>query len=128
MKEYLLDANILIGWLNGQRPAIELLQSLATSAAVLAVNAISTAETYSGLRERDAARAEQLFKAFDFWVIEFYVAKLAGELRYKYARQGTTLAVTDTLLAAQAIARDATLITDNSRDFPMPELKLLRPA
>ena len=126
MTEYLLDANTLIWWLNGRPSLTELLEKLARNGDVLAVNAIVTAEIFSGLREKHVGRAEQLFRALDFWVIEFYVARLAGELRLKYQMQGRTLSTPDTLIAAHAISRDATLITDNVRDFPMPELKMLR--
>jgi predicted nucleic acid-binding protein len=121
-----LDANVLIGWLRGQRGPIEFLRDLGQTDAVIGVNAISTAETYSGLQETDTERAERLFAAFDFWVMEWNVAKLGGELRYEYQRRGRTLSVTDSLLAAHAMSRDATLVTDNIRDFPMPELRLLR--
>jgi predicted nucleic acid-binding protein len=126
LTEYLLDTNVLIGWLNGLQRPTELLRDLGRSDAALGVNAVSVAETYSGLRERDLQRAEGLFAAFDYWVIEWSVARHAGELRFAYARRGMTLSTTDTLLAAHAISRNATLITANVKDFPMPELKLLR--
>lgn len=90
------------------------------------MNVIITAEVYSGLREQERERAQRLFRPLDYWVIEFGTARLAGELRMQYQQLGRTLAVTDALIAAQAIARDATLVTDNVRDFPMPELKILR--
>jgi predicted nucleic acid-binding protein len=126
LTEYLLDTNVLVGWLNGQPSAMELLQRLSQTEDLIGVNAISVSETFSGLRERDVPAAERLFAAFDFWIIEWFVARMAGELRYSYARRGRTLSVTDTLLAAHAISRDAILVTANVRDFPMPELKILR--
>ena len=53
------------------------------------------------------------------------MAKEAGRYRYEFTRIGTTLSATDSLIAAVAIANDATLITNNLRHFPMPEIRLL---
>jgi predicted nucleic acid-binding protein len=125
LTEYLLDTNVVIEWLRGRRNSIELIRSLTEAGALLGVNAITTAEIYSGLEEGDVSRAEEVFGAFDFWVIEFDVARLAGQLRQQYRRRGVTLPATDALIAAHAISRDATLVTDNTRDFPMPELRIL---
>jgi predicted nucleic acid-binding protein len=126
LTEYLLDTNVVIEWLKGQPRSINLVRTLNDSGALLGINAVTIAELYSGLKETEIARAEQtIFDALDYWVIEFYVARLAGELRYSYSRRGVTLPATDALIAAHAISRDATLVTDNLRDFPMPELKLI---
>jgi tRNA(fMet)-specific endonuclease VapC len=123
---FLLDSNVLIGWLNGMPEAIGLLERLASRPEAIAVNAISIAETYSGLIEADQERALSLLTAFQYWPIDFAVARLAGSYRYEYSRRGRRLTTTDTLLAAHAVARDATLVTANVRDYPMRELRVLR--
>jgi len=61
---------------------------------------------------------------FAYWDIAAPVAKRAGHYRYVYARRGQPLAVADTLMASLAIANDATLVSGNVKDFPMPELRL----
>jgi predicted nucleic acid-binding protein len=48
--------------------------------------------------------------------------RLAGSLNNKYARRGRTLTLADAIIAAIAIERRCTLMTDNRKDFPMPEL------
>jgi len=123
---YLLDANVVIGWLKGREPAPELLDQLNNRGDILAVNAISLAETFSGLREADVGSAEAFLGALEYWEMDAGVARLAGQLRYRYARLDRPLSVADCLLAAHAISEDATLVTGNVRDFPMPELKLLK--
>jgi hypothetical protein len=45
-------------------------------------------------------------------------------LRYEWARKGITLTLTDTMIAATALQYGLTLITDNKKDFPMPELTI----
>lgn len=124
MAEYLLDASVLIDWLKGRRQAAELLEELVRRGDVLAVNAIAIAETFSGFSAEERGRAEPVLQTLGFWDIDLEVAKLAGTYRYTYARMGQPLSVPDTLMAAHAVARGATLITGNVRDFPMPELGL----
>ncbi len=52
-------------------------------------------------------------------------ARNAGEMRAKWQKRGRTLSLPDAMIAAVALAEDLTLATDNVKDFPMPELKLL---
>jgi predicted nucleic acid-binding protein len=52
------------------------------------------------------------------------VARLAGELKRDFSKKGATLSVTDSLIAAVAIDYQLALLTDNTKDFPMKNLKL----
>ena len=61
----------------------------------------------------------------DYYDVSLAVAKEAGRYSYEFVRRGTHLSTTDTLIAATAIAEDATLITANIKDFPMEEIQLL---
>jgi predicted nucleic acid-binding protein len=49
---------------------------------------------------------------------------MAGEFKRDYARKGTTLNLGDVIIAAVAIQHQATLLTDNIKDFPMAGLSL----
>lgn len=51
-------------------------------------------------------------------------ARLAGRLKNTWARKRYTLTLADTTVAAIAIERSCALLTDNGKDFPMPELHL----
>ena len=51
-------------------------------------------------------------------------ARLAGELKRNYTRRGVTLNLGDVILAAVAIHKEITLLTDNLKDFPMADLSL----
>jgi len=112
-------------WLNGRAPAPALLAELNSRGDQLAINAVSVAETYSGIPPEDVERIDFLLGAFEYWPIDLAVARRAGEYRHKYAREGRKLPVADVILGAHAVSKDATLITNNERDFPMPELKIL---
>jgi predicted nucleic acid-binding protein len=51
-------------------------------------------------------------------------ARLAGKLKNQWARRGRPLALADTVIAAIAIEQRCALLTDNHKDFPMPEVQL----
>ncbi len=125
MASYLLDATALIDYLRGRREIIELLNTLANQGHQLGLCCVSVAELYAGLGEVERAAASRLTDAMDYHEVTREVAKEAGRYRYEFARRGTPLSTTDTLIAATAIAEGAILITANTRDFPMEEIELL---
>jgi predicted nucleic acid-binding protein len=45
-------------------------------------------------------------------------------LKNEWSRKGRTLAIADVLIAATALAHKLVLMTDNRKDFPMPQLVL----
>ncbi|MBI2346941.1 MAG: hypothetical protein HYV03_08755 [Deltaproteobacteria bacterium] len=55
------------------------------------------------------------------------VARMAGELRHRYRSRGKALTLADALIGALAIAHHLVLLTDNVKDYPMPELRVERP-
>ena len=52
------------------------------------------------------------------------IARYAGELYREWRRKGLTLALPDLTVAAVAIRNGLLLATDNSKDFPMSELRM----
>ena len=91
----------------------------------LGVCCINVAELYSGLRQEERARADRLIDNLEFYEVTREVAKQAGRYRFDYSRRGRTISTADTLVAAAAIVGTATLITANTRDFPMEDIQLL---
>src|SRR5882762_11715956 len=51
-------------------------------------------------------------------------ARVAGKLKSSWARKGRTLTLDDAIIAAITIERGCALVTDNRKDFPMPEVQL----
>ena len=125
MAKYLLDTTILIEHLCGRTEAVDLLTVLARQGHRMGLCCINVAELYSGLSHEERARADRLIDSLDFYDVTREVAKQAGEYRYDFARRGVTLSTADTLVAATAVAESATLITANTKDFPMKEIDLL---
>ena len=53
------------------------------------------------------------------------IGRRAGIQRGRAARKGATLGLADVLVAATALEYGLTLMKDNRKDFPVPELKFL---
>jgi tRNA(fMet)-specific endonuclease VapC len=125
MGVYLLDTSVIIDILNDRRGRKGLLENLVLEGSTLACCAVNVAEVYSGMRAHEARITDALLRSFEYFEITWQVACAAGRLKYEHARKGQTLALADMLIAAVALAYNLTLITDNAKDFPMTDLKLL---
>jgi predicted nucleic acid-binding protein len=118
----LLDTSVLIDVLRMRHGRRELLAELTRGGNTLATTVLNVAELYAGMRPQEEAQTERFLDALDCYELTTAAARLAGTLKNKYARKGRTLTLADTMVAAIAIERRCTLMTDNRKDFPMPEL------
>lgn len=126
MTNHLLDANALIDYFRRRRSTLSLLERLEAQGHRLAICAVGLAELYSGFSPRQRIAADPVVNRWLYYETTPAIAKEAGRYRYEFARRGITLSATDSLIAAVAIANDATLITNNVRDFPMDGIRILR--
>ena len=78
------------------------------------------------MRPREATATGDFLRSLKFYEVTWEVARLAGELKNERARKGQTLSLADVTVAAVAVANGLTLLTDNRKHFPMPELQLIR--
>ena len=125
MARYLLDTDAIIDYLLGIPSSVALIQDVHERGDTLCVGDVVIAEVYAGLRPRHRDAAEKLLAACTFLPTSPAVARQAGRWRYDWARRGVTLSTTDTLVAATAHAYGATIVTGNTKDYPMPEITLL---
>ena len=123
---YLLDANALIDYFRRKTSTVNLLEGLEAQGHRLAICAVGLAELYSGFSLQQRIAADPVADRWLYYEATPAIAKEAGRYRYEFARRGTTLSSPDSLIAAVAIANDATLITNNVRHFPMDNIELLR--
>jgi predicted nucleic acid-binding protein len=124
MATFLLDTCVIIDVLNNKRGRPALLLDLLESGNVLACCPINITEVYAGMRPGEEAATEGLLSSLQYVPITPPAARMAGEFKRDNARAGITLNLGDAIIAAVAVHNALTLLTDNTRDFPMAALSL----
>ncbi len=124
MSTYLLDTSILVDALRGVRGRAESLERLVESGHLLACSAITVAEIFAGMKAKEREETVALLDSLEHYDITRPIAERAGLLRRDWSAQGKTLALADLLIASVALTHGLILITDNTKDFPMEELRL----
>lgn len=119
----LLDTSVLIDVLRSRPGRRELLAQLARGGHNLATSALNVAEVFSGMRPEEQEQTQAFLEALDCYPLSRMAGQLAGSLKNKWARKGRTLTLADAIVAAIALEHNCTLMTDNRKDFPMPELE-----
>jgi tRNA(fMet)-specific endonuclease VapC len=121
---YLLDTNAVIALLKKSPETVRGNLLVAQSRAHIAVlSSVSLQELWFGVRRsgRQQENTERLQRLLDEdFPIETFDrqdAKIAGLLRGELADAGTPIGSYDVLIAAQALRRDATLVTANEQEF-----------
>src|SRR4051794_15166771 len=90
---------------------------------VLATTCVSLAEVEAGLSQRERGRAEVLLGRLRFLATDREAAHRGGRYQAQWAQRGRTIQTPDALVAGTARAHGAVLITHNTDDFPMRDLR-----
>lgn len=126
---YLLDTNICI-YLIKKKPPKVFQKFKAHTVGEIGVSAITVAELqYGAHKSRQPAQNQRALDQFliPLTIVDFdYQATLAyGRTRAALEAQGNPIGPLDTLIAAHALSLNATLITNNTREFArVPDLRL----
>ncbi len=121
---HLLDTNIIIHVLRGNPMYAHLLEMLLDADHVLASCPITITEIYCGMKPIEEPRTRALMESLSFLPITPRAAELAGLLKRQWIRKGHNLSLPDVMIAAVAIENRCVLVTENVKDFPMPEVSL----
>ena len=125
---YLLDTNILIAILKGLdkiRGRLESEQLSAIRLSAIVLGELDFGAEKSAYGERNRARLAALARRLPLVGIDCNTTRHYGKIRALLERQGAPIGANDTWIAAQALAIDATLVTDNEREFSrVPGLSL----
>jgi len=120
----LLDTSVLIDVLRSRRGRRSWLADLVRAGHKLETSALNIAEVYAGMRPEEEAQTAAFLGALLTHPITISAAEKAGRLRNQWARKGRTLTLADMMVAAIALEQECELVTDNRKDFPLPELRL----
>ncbi len=126
---YMLDTNTVAYVIDGRSQAAGAMLKDVSHHASIAISAITAAELFYGLAKKPAAvrfrtAIEEFLESVEIlnWSIE--TAQVYGTLRAQMEASGKNLSTMDMLIAAQAIAADAILVT---RDRAFQHVEALRP-
>jgi len=116
----MLDTNVVIAAFKGQPNVRQRLEAVPLSA--MRLSAIVLGELEFGAEksihsERNRARVAALKQRLPIVGIDYVTTRHYGQVRALLERQGTPIGANDTWIAAQALAIEATLVTDNEREF-----------
>jgi hypothetical protein len=115
-KQQLIDTDVTIDFLRGQKQATTLFKSESGS---ICFSVITIAEIYAGIRDtREEAEVERLFSIFPVLSTTGEVARLAGHLVKQYGKS-YSVEIPDALIAATCIINNTELLTLNVRHYPM---------
>ena len=120
----LLDTSVLIDTLRRRNGRREALAALVRAHESMATTSLNIAELYAGMRPGEEASTEALLEGLECLDLTGSAARLGGKLKYQWSKRGQTVSLADALIAAIALEARCVLLTDNRKDFPMPELQL----
>ena len=127
---YVLDSNIVIDFLRGRLPqALALLNR--TDARLVKIPAIVKAELLLGVRksvnpDRNREAVESFLCDFEVLPFDSRCARYYAQIRAELAGVGKAIGPNDLIIAATALAHDATLAANNVREFQrVPGLRLM---
>ena len=118
MSVIVLDTSILIDVLRGDPAAVDFVRRLD---AVPVCSEITRVEVLRGMRSKERAATETLFRALDWLPIDEVIARRAGHLGHRWRRSHAAISSADLVIAASVDEIDAELATSNVRHFPMFE-------
>lgn len=122
---YLIDTNVLILGIKAQRPDSDLLEKIIRKKQ-LYLSVVSIAEFLSNASEEEEEKLKKLIPLSHILTIDLEVAYSASKYRKEFLKR-KRIQLLDYFIAAQAKLNNLTLVTRNTTDFPMKDVKVVSP-
>lgn len=115
-RNLLIDTDVLIDYLTAREEAVAFLESQLLP---MLISSITVAELYAGVREgKERVILDDFIEAFEVVPLTTDIAQKGGLYRRDYGKShGVGLA--DSIIAATAEVKNATLVALNQKHFPM---------
>jgi len=115
--KFLLDTNFIIGLLRKDKNYISKFEEIKSNN--LYLSPLTVVEIYAGCREHEIEETENLLQKVFTLSLSKLVSKEAGKMIYQYFKRGKKIYIADAIIGATAKIHHLTLITQNTKDFPM---------
>jgi tRNA(fMet)-specific endonuclease VapC len=117
---FVLDTNTVVDYFRGRGRVAENL--LSVTPGEVALPAVVAYEVWVGVLgsqnvRRRRAQYEEFLSSIEVISFDAMTSRRAAELRYALERRGEPIGPLDTLIAGTALARGATLVTRNIKEF-----------
>lgn len=123
---YVIDTDIIIWVLRGNKIYEDFLQNLKNKGP-LSISTITIAEIYKNIFPSEIVKTEHVLSELEMWDVTPSIAKIAGFYWQEYSKKLKNLNLTDCLIAATANVNHATLVSLNTKHFPMKDIQKLKP-
>ncbi|MGD0729881.1 MAG: PIN domain-containing protein [Terracidiphilus sp.] len=120
----MLDTSILINLLRERTRPVGLIRELIMRGAVLATSQVNIAEVYGGMRRGEEPATGELISGLECLPLSLEIGRKAGTIIAERRKMGRTHSLDDMMIAATAIEYGYTLLTDNRKNFEIPEIDL----
>lgn len=125
---YLLDTNILIAAIKGDANVRIKLETLPITDLILSPVVLGELEhgvEKSRFKEKNAARLASLLEHIPLTPLDAQCSRHYGRIKAALEQAGITIGANDYWIAAQALALNAVMVTDNLREFSrIPDLRV----
>jgi len=127
MSRYLLDTNVISAAIRDPGGSVD--QALRRYRnEEIGTSLIVHGEILFGLKRKPSIRGkerlEALLETLEVWPLESPADEVYGDIRASLEKQGQSMGPNDMWIAAQAIALDATLVTDDRAFSRLSQLKI----
>ncbi len=123
---YLIDTDIIIWVLRGNKKYEELLQDLKGKDS-LSISTVTIAEIYENIFPSEIIKTENVLSELETWDVTPEIAKQAGLYWQEFIKKLKNLSLMDCFIASTANVNNLTLVSLNSKHFPMKDIKTLNP-
>jgi len=127
MNNYLLDTTVIIDYLRGRQEIVKLLKGLFSEGSSLGCCPINITEVYAGTKEKEKDITREFLNSLEYHQLTKEIAEEAGKYERSYREKGVTLSLPDVIIASIVIYINLILLTDNTKHYPLPKLKLQSP-
>lgn len=119
--KFLIDTNICIYIMN-KRPPDVIGKFKTIEVGMIGISSITVSElqygaSKSNFKKENLKRLEEFLIPFEILPYDQMAATHYGEIRFKLEKQGHIIGPLDMLIAAHAISRGLTLVTNNEKEF-----------
>ncbi len=121
------DTNVLINYFEGKEPDRSFVVDLITEDR-LSISPITVAELRPNQTKEEKEQLTELVINSHIFPVDVEIALQAGTYRQEFSRKTKKVYLIDCLIAATCKVHNLTLVTNNLQDYPMKDIKILKPS